>query len=69
MLNFQAFRRYLSTKGNNTEDLDKVVQLLQTSSTLAEIFSDMKPIQSSEDRRLKDLDQCDKWFEDWKKSL
>lgn len=56
------YQQYLGEKG---EVLNGLVELLQQTSKLIQLFRDMRPVRATDDPRLTELLNISQWFTDW----
>lgn len=67
MLNL--FQIYQSALGGKGAVLNGVIQLLQNTSKMISIFRDIRPITNVDDDRLKQLQEVQSWFVEWKNGI
>ena len=66
MLNLMMqYQKYLGEKGCV---LNGVIELLNMTSKMINIFKDMRPVKNSDDPRLEELSLVAQWFKNWKTS-
>jgi len=59
---------YKKALGDKGEVLDGLIELLEQTSQLVNIFQDRRPVLAMNDTRLIQLKAVDKWFTDWEES-
>ena len=64
-----AMKMYQQALGEKGQVLNGVVEMLEQTSKMVEIFRDMRPIKSVYDTRLKTLTSVTEWFQQWQISI
>jgi len=60
-----SMKLYKNNLGEKGEVLNGVIELLENTSKLIEIFRDMRPVKSLDDNRISTLHDVATWFSDW----
>lgn len=63
----QLVKSYQKCHGEKRSALNGLVELLEQTSKLIDIFNDLHPVKSEDDHRLTELMRISKWFLDWQK--